>query len=215
MSGLAKVTLAVLALSGCALTSKADPMEVRTFSPEMPRPASMPRPAAASSPGAPDRPGVQVGVVSAASHLRKKIVYRASSVEVGEYDDLRWAELPETYVRRGVERALFGDAGLPETFTIETPVLDLEVLAFEEVRDGPRRAARVTVSWELHDEAHALATRTVTIEERAKTAAPQDVARAMGVALARCTSEVAKGVTEALARAPLSSRRRGAEGTAP
>jgi hypothetical protein len=85
----ARVTLLVTCLSplGCALTSKADALSPRYFSPEQ-----APEPSAARA--APERRlELRLGQVSSASHLDERISYRLSSSEVGFYEERRWTEL--------------------------------------------------------------------------------------------------------------------------
>jgi ABC-type uncharacterized transport system auxiliary subunit len=83
-------------------------------------------------------------------------------MEVGFYDDSRWTERPEAYVARALDRALFGSGRLRHVLAGPAPVLDVRVLAFEEVRaqSGSSRRARVALAVLLHDD------RTVLLEQR-------------------------------------------------
>ena len=89
--------------SACALTSKADLVETRYFSPERVKPAAETTPRTAASRGTLE---LRLGRVSSGPSLRERIAYRDAAYELGYYDDLRWTERPETYVRRGLGHAL-------------------------------------------------------------------------------------------------------------
>ena len=96
--------LLLLAVPGCALTSKADPLEIRYFTPaEAPA-----RPATPAGDGA----RLRLGRLSASDHLRQRIVVRTSAVELAALEDRRWTEKPEDYLRRALARSLFEEAGL-------------------------------------------------------------------------------------------------------
>ncbi|HYJ08617.1 MAG TPA: hypothetical protein VEX18_06400, partial [Polyangiaceae bacterium] len=78
----------------CALTSKADAMTPRYFNPQL---------AAVSRSQAAPRPfELRLGQVSSAAHLDERISFRINASEVGFYDDRRWTELPEAYLRRAL-----------------------------------------------------------------------------------------------------------------
>ena len=119
---------------GCALTSKADVVSPRYFSPE---PAAGTR-----SPKATDKLELRLGQVSSASHLDERIAYRVGGAEMGFYDDRRWTENPEAYLRRALERDLFEERGLSRIVTGGTPILDIELTAFEELRGQADASAR-------------------------------------------------------------------------
>lgn len=106
--------LSVVGSSGCALTTKGDVVTVRYFSPEhLTSRLTAAAVAAPGPPGAEMRPsrGLVLGAVSSGSNLRERIVFRSGAHEIGYYEDFRWTERPETYVRqvRG-ERAVGGAA---------------------------------------------------------------------------------------------------------
>ena len=146
--------LAAGASAGCALTSKAKAVTPRYFSPD---PTSV-----AHTPPKTTSLELQLGQVTSASHLDERIAYRLSSAELGFYDDRRWTELPEAYLRRALERELFEVQGLKRIIAGAAPALDVELTAFEEVRGTPTRA-RVTLHFSLHDDRRALLERGVDI----------------------------------------------------
>ncbi len=140
----------------CALTSKADALSPRYFSPQ---PVD-----AVSSPKAPRAYELRLGQVSSASHLDERIAYRVGGSEMGFYDDRRWTEIPEAYLRRALERDLFEERGLSRIVTGEGPTLDVELTAFEELRGSPE-AARVTLTFSLRDGRTSFIERTLDVEQ--------------------------------------------------
>src|SRR4029077_4048150 len=118
--------------TGCALLSKAAPLQPRYFSLED-GPLASNRGAALRSPTS-GAMQLRLGRVSAGPHLRERIVYRDSDHELGYYEDRRWTERPETYLRRALARALFEERGLLRVVSGGAPTLEVELVAFEEIR---------------------------------------------------------------------------------
>ena len=148
--------LAPVALfAGCALTSKADAISPRYFSPE---PARAIRSEKAARPYE-----LRLGEVSAASHLDERVAYRVGGAEMGFYEDRRWTENPDAYLRRALERDLFEERGLSRVVIGEAPTLDVELTAFEELRGNPEKA-RVALTFSLRDERHSVLERTLDFE---------------------------------------------------
>ncbi len=150
----------VLSFAGCALTSKSDPTLLRYYSLDAPRRRVHP-PGSPATGSAPLQ--LRLGRVNAASYIRDRIAFRESSVEVGYYDDFRWTEKPEAYVRRDLARALFEDEGIQEIVGGLGPTLDIDVDSFEEARQ-PKHVAVVQLSWQLRDDAVVLLRNTLTVE---------------------------------------------------
>jgi ABC-type uncharacterized transport system auxiliary subunit len=191
---------------GCALTSKSDPTLLRYYSLDAPRRRAHPpgSPAAGSAPLQ-----LRLGRVNAASYIRDRIAFRDSSVEVGYYDDLRWTEKPEAYVRRDLARSLFENEGVQEIVGGMGPTLDVDVDSFEEVRE-PRHAAVVQLSWQLRDDAVVLLRRTIAVErpleEQPKDKASQKaLAIALSAALDDAVDAIVTAVVPKLAVTPLAS----------
>ncbi|AUX45311.1 uncharacterized protein SOCE26_067930 [Sorangium cellulosum] len=184
-------------LPGCALTSKADPLSIRYFSPRWEQASRAPERASA------DGPRLRLGRVSSSSHLRNRIVYRSSDVEVAMYEDRRWTEKPEEYVRRALAQALFEERPLVQALSGGGPALDVELLAFDEVHRKDGRAARVTLHYAVQDDRSVLDARslTVDVEVRGDPKDPENMAAAMGAALhdiaERLASRVASRLTVA------------------
>ncbi|WP_437302517.1 ABC-type transport auxiliary lipoprotein family protein [Sorangium sp. So ce388] len=187
----------LLALPGCALTSKADPLSVRYFTPKWEAASRVSeRPSA-------EGPRLRLGQISSSSHLRNRIVYRSSDVEVAMYEDRRWTEKPEEYVRRALAQALFEERPLVQALAGAGPTLDVELLAFDEVQRKDGRAARVTLHYAVQDDRSVLDAQSITVEVeiRGNPRDPENMAAAMGAALhdvaERLASRVASRLTAA------------------
>jgi cholesterol transport system auxiliary component len=187
----------VLGAAGCALTSKADVVDIRYFSPE---PATT-RAGAASTPPPASPLDLRLGRVSSGSNLRERIAYRDATYELGYYEDLRWTERPETFVRRRIGRALYEEHGLHRVFGGSAPTLDVEVIAFDDLRLPAGRAARVQLKAILSDESGVLWEDTLTVDRPVQVAKPkiEDVVAAMASALDGASEEVTQKVEAALA----------------
>ena len=187
------VVIAVM-LSGCALLGGGSSVDVRYFSPEKPTPPPSPPPS-------PSPVQLRLGRVAPASYLRDRIAYRDTQAEVGFYTRFRWAEPPEAYVRRGLARELFEQRQLREIVSGTGPSLEVDLLAFEEIR-APRHVARITVSWRLRDGRTVIVQRTATIERPIAKAAPADqpaaIVDAMAAALRAITGTVVEDVVAEL-----------------
>jgi ABC-type uncharacterized transport system auxiliary subunit len=204
------LSLLVVALAssilGCALTSKSDPVLLRYYSLDSPRPRPHP-PGSPATGAAPLQ--LRLGRVNAASYIRDHIAFRDSNVEIGYYDDLRWTEMPESYVRRDLSRALFEDEGVQEIVGGIGPTLDVDVDSFEELRE-PKHVAVVQLSWQLRDDTVVLMRRTVSIQ-RPLEESPKDKASQKGLAMAlsgaldEAVDQVVRAVVPKLAVTPSAS----------
>jgi len=185
-----KAAILLLALlPGCALTSKSDVLAIRWFTPETVKPRL-------TAAGAEPRSGtsLELGRVTSGTNLREKIAFRDDAREVGWYDDKRWTERPETYVRRQLARTLFEEHGMTRALAGQAPVLDVEVVAFEEVKRP--HAARIQLRAVLHDADRALYERTITAEKPVTGARFEDVVQAMAGALEEACEEVARDAAQ-------------------
>jgi cholesterol transport system auxiliary component len=135
------VTVAAMAgigASGCALTSKAEPLEPRYFTPERVAATSGDEQAHAgaaliASPGGAPL-ALRLGRIDSAEYLREYMAFRDSELEVGFYEERRWTERPDAYVRRAIEHALFEQRGVTRSVSGLAPQLNVELLAFDEIR---------------------------------------------------------------------------------
>jgi uncharacterized lipoprotein YmbA len=184
-------------LVGCALTSKAEVLSPRYFSPD---PAI-----GARSSRAADKLELRLGQVSCASHLDERMAYRVAGAEMGFYEDQRWTENPEAYLRRALERDLFQERGLSRIVTGGAPILDIELTAFEELRGQPTKA-RVAVTFSLRDDRRSFLERTLEFErplvQRAGADAAQRLAETLTLTLAEAVRQVGDEVLQNLRAAP-------------
>jgi cholesterol transport system auxiliary component len=187
---LAAGVLAV-AYGGCALTSKGDAQAPRFFSletrneaPELPEPEGAPL-------------ELRLGQVDAAAHLEERIAYRLRGTEVAYYDDRRWTEAPEQYLRRALERELFERRHIRRVVSGAGATLDVELTAFEELR-GPPARVRLALSYTLHDARQSSLERSLVIERPLTTGDESDpmqqVAAALTIALSAAVSRIGEEV---------------------
>ncbi len=158
--------VAVSSLTGaCAFFGKADPIVPRYFSPEAVPTAGANAMTTAPANGTATTGGLELrlGRVNAAAYLKDRIVYRDTAYELSYYDERRWTDKPELYVRRALSRALFDQRGLRQIISGPGPTLDVDVLAFEEVRGTPH-VARLSLAYTLHDERVIRLSQSITIE---------------------------------------------------
>jgi ABC-type uncharacterized transport system auxiliary subunit len=190
--------MAVLAFSGCALTSKADLVDIRYFSPE--RVKVEPASEVARPKPLDEALRVKLGRVLSGSNLRERIAYRDDEYELGYYEELRWTERPETYVRRGLARSLFETHRLHRVFSGDAPTLEVEVLAFDDQRLSTGRSARVQLRVILYEDAGVLFEDTLTFDSRVASDEPmiEDVIAAMASALDAASEDVSRRVHKAL-----------------
>jgi cholesterol transport system auxiliary component len=207
------ILLLALSASGCALTSKGEALSVRWFSPETVRPRITSAETAKDA-GESARPTLELGRITSGLHLRDKIAYRDAAFEVGYYDDRRWTERPEVFVRRSLARTLFEERGIRRALAGGAPVLDVEVIAFEEIR-GPSPAARIQLRVLVHDDRHALVEKTITVDRPiAGRPGIDGLVQAMAEALDAAADDVA-AVTESAVRAAPSAAAASVSGSGP
>jgi cholesterol transport system auxiliary component len=179
-------TLAALFAIGCALTSKSEAIAPRYFSPE--------RAGGIARTGAKSMVELRLGHIESAPHLDERIVFRDSDYELGYYEERRWTEGPEQYLKRRLERALFEERGLHRVVGGVAPTLEVELTAFEEIR-APRRIARVEVMVRLQDQRFVRWEETLTIDQPILVKAGGDAAEAtvaaLGLALGAVVDRIA------------------------
>jgi cholesterol transport system auxiliary component len=202
------VALVALGTCGCALTSKADVVEIRHFSPEHVRPRltstdappdATPR-TALVTPAPSAALDVRLGRVTSGPNLRERIVYRNAAYELSYYEGFRWTERPETFVRRALGRALFEEHGLHRVMGGASPTLEVEVLAFDDLRLSTVRAARVQLNVVLFEDRGVIYEETVTVDHPVSARNPkiEDVVAAMSEALDAAADRVTRKVQAAL-----------------
>lgn len=204
------------ASTGCALTSKGEAMTVRYFSPESAPPqttsATVAPPEAKTSESQVATPEVRLGRLTSGPNLRERIAYRDGAYELGYYEDRRWTERPETFVRREVARSLFEQHGFKRVLSGVAPTLDIEVLAFDELRLPNEHAARVALKVMLSQDRDVVLEETVTVDVPVGGEAGkdrfEDVVAAMAQALSRAADQVATKTVSALASRPSAAAQR-------
>lgn len=189
-----------LFIAGCALTSKSDPIESRFFSPDL----STARVRVTSADGAaktkavgevaPAGGGVELrmGRVLAAAHLREKIAHRTSGHELTFYEERRWTERPDAYLRRALEQSLFESGVFVRVVSGDAPTLEVELLAFQEAKSPHvaelRFVVRVfdgrTVRWE----------ETIAVDEKLTGNEQEELASALGRALVAGSDRVTQNL---------------------
>ena len=107
--------IGTVALSACALLGKNEPVVPRYFTPEYD----------GDAPGTPARSDLQLrlGRVEGWSNVRERMAIRNSAREVFYYEDRRWTERPEIYLRRALSRTLFEERGVVASLSGRTVTL--------------------------------------------------------------------------------------------
>lgn len=182
---------ALVTASGCALTSNAPPVDARYFRVDPP-PTTTLRSAAQPTSLRP----LALGPVRGSAFLRNRIVYREPNGVLGTYEEDRWTEYPEVYLRRFLQRELFGGERFEESLAGDAPTLEAELVRFEEVRRKGDRAGHVEVAYRLRSRDRVLASDVVVAER----AAPKDggvapLVEALDMALGEVTARIAQAVT--------------------
>ncbi len=181
-----------LALSSCALFSKAEVPARRYFTPVIHQPTEAPR-----SLRCPVE--LRLGRVTASDPIAEHIMYRQGEAEVGFYEDRVWTERPEASLRRLLARALFEERGLRRLERGGGATLEVELITFEEVRE-PTHVGRVSVAFTLTDERYDSLQHTQTFEQPIAKVEPARegaaLALAMGEALRTAVESVANQVTQ-------------------
>jgi cholesterol transport system auxiliary component len=186
---------------GCAFFGKSDPVVLRYFTPETL--AAAPDSSGVAMAMRPTAFDLRLGRVNSASYVKDRIAFRDKGFEVGYYDELRWTEKPESYLRRALGRALFQQQGVRQIISGPGPTLDVDLDAFEELR-SPRHAARMQVTWVLHDDQHVQWEETFTVERpiAAGETGPDAIAGAMAAAFDDSVQRVVTRVIAALSQPP-------------
>ncbi len=167
--------IGAVVLSGCALLGKNDPLVPRYFTPELD----------GDAPRAPVRSDLQLrlGRVEGWSHVRERMVARNSARELFYYEDRRWTERPEIYLRRALSRTLFEERGVVASLSGRAVTLDVELIAFEEI-EQPHKA-RMQALLVLRDDRIGLLEETITVEQPVAKTEQADQAGAVVDALSQ------------------------------
>ena len=187
--------IGAVVLSGCALLGKNDPIVPHYFTPELD----------GDAPRAPVRSDLQLrlGRVEGWSHVRERMAVRSSARELFYYEDRRWTERPEIYLRRALSRTLFEERGVIASLSGRAVTLD-----FEEI-EQPHKA-RMQALLVLRDDRVGLLEETITVEQPVAKTEQADQARAVVDALSQALQT---GVTRIADRVVAKLSERGAHAT--
>lgn len=188
------VVILVLALAaGCLARNAAEPRFFRPDSALLSDSHAGDPPPASSGP----IPVVRLRAVDGEPGLRERVVWRASPLEYGFYEQRRWHELPASYVERALRAAFRKSARVRLSDDLHVPSLRVVVTAFDEVL-APAHVASVEATASLHD-AHGqqLFERPFAAEAPIAGDDPAAMARAMGGALDTVATQIALAVADA------------------
>jgi cholesterol transport system auxiliary component len=182
--------VALCALAGCALTSKATPVEVHWYTPERVHPGAVSAPS--------NGPALILGFVRSGSDLGERIAWGDGAYQVGYYEDRRWTERPAQFVTAAVRRALFESRRFQPAGDLAAPKLDVELVSFQEVRTPRAHLGRVALHVQLVGDRVLL---DATVNQDVPVAGDRfdDVVAAISRALGAVADEVAQRVQAAAA----------------
>jgi ABC-type uncharacterized transport system auxiliary subunit len=183
-----------LALLLCSCLPDAMIAKPRYFAPLAPPQAESER--IAPSAGS---PLLRLRRVGAAVHLRERIVWRRSDAEFGFHELARWTQPPAHWVEQWLSRELFEQRGMRRALAGPHPLLRVELLAFDEILE-PQHSVRVELVALLGDPGGVvLLERTYVAERAVEGRGFDEVAQAMGAALAEAIEILGGDVQDALA----------------
>ncbi|MBX3465410.1 MAG: membrane integrity-associated transporter subunit PqiC [Planctomycetes bacterium] len=139
MTRRATLMIGLVLLGGCL--SKSEVPAPRFFRPG----PVVPRQADAAQAPLEERAPLRLRDVSAAAHLRDRMVWSTPALEYGFYDGARWTEAPASYVEAALTGALFERGAFRRGSGADAPVLDVHVAAFEEVVGSGSHEATVVL----------------------------------------------------------------------
>jgi ABC-type uncharacterized transport system auxiliary subunit len=199
------LAVALVALAGCLFRTAEAPRFYRPASTVLAASSERAADDEQRAPGTVGTP-IRLHAVRSAPFLRERIVWRASPVEYGLYEQRRWFELPSRYVRRALTNALEEMPGLRLDDDVKSARLDVEILAFDEVL-APTHQANVELSVTLREGAEERLDRVYAAQAPINSADPADMADAMGKALDAVVQKVAHAVAKKLSPKPATPAR--------
>jgi ABC-type uncharacterized transport system auxiliary subunit len=178
--------LLVAALSGCSLLPEPEPAP-RTYG----------VPVAAGPARVPGQPVglLRLRAITPAAHLDDGIAWR-SGLEMGTRTDARWVERPDVVLKHALMAQLYSDGRLVRSESLQAPLLDVELLAFEELLEEQGAVvAHVALQARLLDAARQ---EVLALDLQARR--PVDVSGDRNASLARALGEGTDEVCAQLAR---------------
>src|SRR6266446_3334192 len=188
------VVILVLALAaGCLARNAAEPRFFRPDSALLSDAHAGDPPPASSGP----IPVVRLRAVDGEPGLRERVVWRASPLEYGFYEQRRWHELPASYVERALRAAFRKSARVRLSDDLRAPSLRITVTAFDDVL-APTHVALVEATASLRDpHGQLLLERPFSAEVPIADDNPATMARAMGGALDVVATQIADAIADA------------------
>ncbi len=142
-------------------------------------------------------PALRLGRVTAAPHLRDRITWRLSDVELAFDEESRWAVPPEDMLKEAIELSCFVTGRLLESKERGTPTLDVHLESFE--GRIPESDAVISIRMTLKDgDARSVASRIVRLEPPLSEVRADTLARALGAALDAAATEIAEWVVQTM-----------------
>ena len=185
-------------LPGCALLSKSPPIVPRYFTPELQAQA-----VSTESHGASEQ-RLRLGRIQAGKHLRERMAYRTSDEEIGYYNDRRWTEPPASYLHRALSRSLFELRGVTRVVSGAAPMLEAELIAFDEIK-GKDHRARVEIVMSLDAAGVGAIQRTIAVEVPVSGSNEEDpapVVKDLSQAMSEAVDQICDLVINQLAQLP-------------
>lgn len=184
-SGAPIALTALSLLTGCL--SQNPPLPTRYFEPERSRGERD-----ATWPGRP----VQAIHASAPSHLRDRMAWRISAVEMAFDDTHRWVAEPAAMVEDALRAELHERGGFSPAATTKDNVLEVIVDSFEGRLNEPR-IARIELQARFHTEnRQSTLLRRFHAEAPLADTGPEALARGIGIALREAAGDILDWVSE-------------------
>ena len=188
----------ITVLAACALTKRSTPVQIHYYAVETSHVATP-----METIGKCDH-RMRIGSIEPDSHLRERIAYRVAGSELALYDTRKWTDVPDTYVRRALEYALFERRTFRQAIAGAVPTLDVDLTAFEEVRSP--LGGRVQLRYRLHDDTAVFASDSITVVRAATTTDFRGVVAALGSALDEAANQLADQIVATCQRSASGSR---------
>jgi cholesterol transport system auxiliary component len=131
--------------------------------------------------------------VSATTDLATRIAFGDGAYEVGYYEQRRWTESPDLYVRRALDRALCQERAFRCDGEGDAALLEVDVLRFQEVKTEKAHSALVSLRVVLTTD-RPLLDDTIQVVEPVDGTSFDDVVAAIGRALDEAADRVANRV---------------------
>ena len=138
-------------------------------------------------------PEFRLGRVTAAPHLRERLAWRLSDVELAFDEESRWAVPPEEMLREAIERASSRSGRLRESKERGIPQLDVSLENFEGRTENRDALISIRLTWR-DGAARSIASRVVRRESPLEEISAESLARALGHALEATAGEVIEWV---------------------